>query len=1301
MERIKRNQERLAALGLQGTNGQGVLGGVKKKNHHKKKKKPPDNYRPSRTSLGRSSKKRIDYAELPKLHDPDTTNSTTASAQKNKKEKTQKHPYRKKEKKHNDRVPLFVYQEFQRMKSKRRIGFSTAKKHKRKADREVKYWSKMADKLTKDHVRTQNYLQQKVQARQEQDRRREQAEQERNEYGGYTRAEKLSELEHRGRPKFVEILTDRDRRYHALVAQYTHVHQQQSDVYNRQQLDRKVSMMEAMNTYPKSYNEALATLNTKLARRVQPSSVGKSAAGAQSGASKPKKKKPKARKKLQQQQQPVFVNQQQQWQQQQWQQQQHHLLTTTAVTTALNTRESNSTQQFLPQPIGATNFVVNTNTKRRTAAAAGPVVGKSNKRARALPTVSSNQRPTIGIGDTTRFGTRSAMTAATMTNTNAAPLHGVGISQQQQQQQQQQQYPYQQFHHHPDHSNVRGGLSSFSPGSVVGGSGAIGGNTNTNMLSATDWSMLTATLAPGSTPPSTHRQQFASRSSFGSAATALSIGGRLPTEKVMKHGGIILPPQPGFAQTVAAQHQPQQQDRIRNQSFVASASSVLLPSPIVSTKKSKKFDCKSGRKLNNNNNNTIGKKSNLKNIKGRASTGVTHSNDNDNRNNTDETNFTTMVKKQITGRRGGTGKTKDARYVGGWMSPHFAQELERSWLERTKPLPKTIVVPNKAAKLATVKKTAVFDLQNYVPQVGDIVMYYPSAHKDFLKKYPDTLGSRQRNVSRVPLWARANRERNRLSRDQTQQQQQQLIDGCSNHSTNTLNNGEKEQEKGKTWWTDAWIDSLYTVQKSKKERELEEAAAIVDVEEDSNSRCVPHNDPNTVCISSSGIPLVTKQLLTPSLGDYPIICRVERTYNEFPDDPYSVGNSKKKNRGTSLNTSNSPSTQVAPWSNALDPYSELAKVKRAKCCPRIRLAVSLKALSPVVVPDDDDDDGASPSPYRIELPPNFTVTTCPVDDPSLESFLIPFSWGYTAFHTLSIGESVWIQRSVKKSPSEDDDCNTTSKSGRNAHTGGKGKIIDFNAINGINGKSVLKVSSTTGNQIGVSESSSRRSSPLRPKTASTATRYCRLENNIDHLEMILLSLDKGDSMVRPKTNQNSRSLPSREINIIISFLSLYLENLKSRDQNNDINPASVDTGGSVQPTSPSASTQIAPGESSSMSSIPVSPPMPLLIALILKTLPLRRSVSVTYDSNRRQLYRTSSWNLVTLQPTDLSQSIQDNVVDTLDNSMRERAIFSINNVIHNNPRAQGFIPIVTELMAPGYSLCGEYHSRIIFLFLLY
>lgn len=48
-------------------------------------------------------------------------------------------------------------------------------------------------------------------------------------------------------------------------------------------------------------------------------------------------------------------------------------------------------------------------------------------------------------------------------------------------------------------------------------------------------------------------------------------------------------------------------------------------------------------------------------------------------------------------------RRKIARNVGGWVSPDFAGEIDRSWLEKDSP-------------------AVDFNLSTYVPQVGDIVL---------------------------------------------------------------------------------------------------------------------------------------------------------------------------------------------------------------------------------------------------------------------------------------------------------------------------------------------------------------------------------------------------------------------------------------------------------------------------------------------------------------------------------------------------------------------------------------------------
>jgi hypothetical protein len=52
------------------------------------------------------------------------------------------------------------------------------------------------------------------------------------------------------------------------------------------------------------------------------------------------------------------------------------------------------------------------------------------------------------------------------------------------------------------------------------------------------------------------------------------------------------------------------------------------------------------------------------------------------------------------------GRKRNARNVGGWVSPNFSAEIDRRWLQRD-------------------KADGEFDISAYVPQVGDTVLYYP------------------------------------------------------------------------------------------------------------------------------------------------------------------------------------------------------------------------------------------------------------------------------------------------------------------------------------------------------------------------------------------------------------------------------------------------------------------------------------------------------------------------------------------------------------------------------------------------
>ena len=145
--------------------------------------------------------------------------------------------------------------------------------------------------------------------------------------------------------------------------------------------------------------------------------------------------------------------------------------------------------------------------------------------------------------------------------------------------------------------------------------------------------------------------------------------------------------------------------------------------------------------------------------------------------------------------------------------------------------------------------------------------------------------------------------------------------------------------------------------------------------------------------------------ITSYLGNYPIICRVERTHAEFPPDPYSALKQIEKDGGEVKVTWSLPAAGGA---------------KKLKNKTHMRLAVVLRPLTPVVPPAWTDNGPLEDD--SLDLPPNFTVVTAPA---STAPFLVPFAWGYGLRHSLSFGDQV---------------APISSKADK------KGKICDFNSI---------------------------------------------------------------------------------------------------------------------------------------------------------------------------------------------------------------------------------------------------------------
>lgn len=116
-----------------------------------------------------------------------------------------------------------------------------------------------------------------------------------------------------------------------------------------------------------------------------------------------------------------------------------------------------------------------------------------------------------------------------------------------------------------------------------------------------------------------------------------------------------------------------------------------------------------------------------------------------------------------------------ARNIGGPVSLEFSKTIQRKWLESDVPV---------------LKPSPMF---HFVPQVGDIVLYYPSAHRQFLREHPDKVAVKRKLTLRKPLWERT-------------------VEFELEMKKKLLKPGKKRLKRYRTkWWTDEWIASTEDV----------------------------------------------------------------------------------------------------------------------------------------------------------------------------------------------------------------------------------------------------------------------------------------------------------------------------------------------------------------------------------------------------------------------------------------------------------------------------------------------------------
>jgi hypothetical protein len=157
LERIKRNQAYLAKLGLEADAKTGksktLLGDeVPKKPKRKPKEKIEFHIQRRSRSARKTKSKEIDYTEKPVKQRADLLPGKSKQP-KEKKEPKPKKPKSEKQQKREDRLPLFLYQEFRRIATTRNKNLRTAEKLNRAAENEVRIARRTVDNLARRYAK--------------------------------------------------------------------------------------------------------------------------------------------------------------------------------------------------------------------------------------------------------------------------------------------------------------------------------------------------------------------------------------------------------------------------------------------------------------------------------------------------------------------------------------------------------------------------------------------------------------------------------------------------------------------------------------------------------------------------------------------------------------------------------------------------------------------------------------------------------------------------------------------------------------------------------------------------------------------------------------------------------------------------------------------------------------------------------------------------------------------------------------------------------------------------------------------
>ena len=192
-----------------------------------------------------------------------------------------------------------------------------------------------------------------------------------------------------------------------------------------------------------------------------------------------------------------------------------------------------------------------------------------------------------------------------------------------------------------------------------------------------------------------------------------------------------------------------------------------------------------------------------------------------------------------------------------------------------------------------------------------------------MTQHPDVLGKKLRSKARTPLWERARKEKAKLRRSED------LDTNAPSDKVESVTFNQKQSE----WFNDEWLAGVDT-----------------------------------------------------KLGDYPLICRVERTHAEFP--PHLEVESKvvaEEGVHKVVFKQSKPNKKSNKWN------------------PPLCLVVALKPLTPLTPPDRGDNGSCRHEVCALSPPPIFHVVTFPS---RCAPFMIPFGFGYRIAHSLRLGGMV-------------------------------------------------------------------------------------------------------------------------------------------------------------------------------------------------------------------------------------------------------------------------------------------------------